>query len=304
VRSTAIVLNSLGKGAQVTDQVQAAPLRQMVRWLMTVRKNGRWGNTQENAHAMQALVSYYRKFEPDAPNFRAMVRLGEQELAREEFRGRSTESTAKEVPMAQVLAAGAAGTTHPLTFTREGTGTLYYTARLRYAADTLFQEGLDAGFRIERRYEPFAETGSRPAATAYQAGDLVRVTLTFRLTKERRFVAVTDPLPAGLEAVESWFATTAGDLRAQQDRQSSERGGDDERGWQSWWRGGGFDHVERHDDRIQLFATRLSEGVHTFSYIARAMTAGTFRTAPARAEEMYTPEVFGRTATTTIEIKR
>jgi hypothetical protein len=304
VRSTAIVLNSLVKGAQVADQVQAAPLRQMVRWLMTVRKNGRWGNTQENAHAMQALVSYYRKFEPDAPNFRAMVRLGEQELAREEFRGRSTESTAKEVPMAQVLAAGAAGTTHPLTFTREGTGTLYYTARLRYAADTLFQEGLDAGFRIERRYEPFAETGSRPAATAYQAGDLVRVTLTFRLTKERRFVAVTDPLPAGLEAVESWFATTAGDLRAQQDRQSSERGGDDERGWQSWWRGGGFDHVERHDDRIQLFATRLSEGVHTFSYIARAMTAGTFRTAPARAEEMYTPEVFGRTATTTIEIKR
>jgi uncharacterized protein YfaS (alpha-2-macroglobulin family) len=62
--------------------------------------------------------------------------------------------------------------------------------------------------------------------------------------------------------------------------------------------------VERHDDRVQLFATRLSEGTHEFSYVVRATTAGTFRTAPARAEEMYEPEVFGRTATAVIEIKR
>lgn len=304
VRSTAIVLDTLVRAVPADDQIQAAPLRAMVRWLMTVRKDGRWGNTQENAHAMQALVSYYRKFEPTAPDFRAIVRLGEQELAREEFKGRTTTSEATEVPMADVLAGGPAGSARPLTFTREGSGTLYYTTRLRYAVDTLFHEGLDSGFRIERRYEPFVETGTRPAATNYQAGDLVRVTLTFRLTKERRFVAVTDPLPAGFEAVESWFATTAGDLRAAQDQQGSERGGEEMADWASWWRAGGFDHVERHDDRIQLFATRLSEGVHTFSYIARATTAGTFRTAPARAEEMYTPEVFGRTATTTIEIKR
>ena len=74
--------------------------------------------------------------------------------------------------------------------------------------------------------------------------------------------------------------------------------------WQNWFRSGGFDHIERHDDRIQLFATRLSEGLHEFSYIVRATTVGTFRTAPARAEEMYSPEIFGRTGTTTIEVKR
>ena len=304
VRSTAIVLNSLARALDPADAARVAPLRSMVRWLMTVRKNGRWGNTQENAHAMQALVSYYRKFEPEAPDFRAMVRLGEQELLREEFRGRSAVATTKQVPMAEIAGAGAAGATRPLTFTREGTGTLYYTTRLRYAADALFQDGLDSGFRIERKYEPFVENGTRPTALSYQAGDLVRVTLTFRLTKERRFVAVTDPLPAGFEAVESWFATTAGELAAQQDRQTNDRSDEDSDDWQSWWRGGGFDHVERHDNRIQLFATRLSEGVHTFSYIARATTAGSFRTAPARAEEMYSPEVFGRTATTVIEVKR
>jgi uncharacterized protein YfaS (alpha-2-macroglobulin family) len=305
VRSTAIVLNSLvGGPLQPAPSAPTDSVRALVRWLMNVRKDGRWGNTQENAYAMEALVNYYRRFEPAAPNFTAVVQLGQQELAREEFRARSTQSEVTTVPMRQVLASAPGGASRPLTFRKEGTGTLFYTTRLRYAVDALFQEGLDSGITVERRYEPFIENASRPAATTYVAGDLVRVTLTFRLSKERRFLAVTDPLPAGFEAVESWFSTTAGDLARQQDQQVNERDSAEADDWQNWFRSGGFDHIERHDDRIQLFATRLSEGVHEFSYIVRATTAGTFRTAPARAEEMYTPEVFGRTATTVIEVRR
>jgi uncharacterized protein YfaS (alpha-2-macroglobulin family) len=296
VRSTAIVLNSFVNGG-----VAEAPMRQMVRWMMAVRKDGRWGNTQENAHAMEALVAFYRRYESVVPDFRAVVSLGARELASEQFRGRSAEASTVDVPLAQVLS-GATGDDLPLTFRREGEGTLYYAARLRYAVDALFQEGLDSGFHIERRYEPYLENGSAPPSASYAAGDLVRVTLSFRLTKERRFVAVTDPLPAGFEAVESWFATTARDLSAQQDRQTNDGG--DANDWRNWWRHSGFDRVERHDDRVQLFATRLGEGSHEFSYIVRATTAGTFRTAPTRAEEMYEPEVFGRTATAVVEVKR
>ena len=233
---------------------------------------------------MEALVAYYRKYESAPPDFRAVVKLGTEDFAREEFKGRTTTSKTKELPMSKVVAQGPGGTMRPLTFTREGTGTLFYTARLRYASDELFLEGLDNGFQLARSYAPYVETGTRPAATAYKAGDLVRVTLTFNLTKERRFVAVTDPLPAGFEAVESWFATTAASLARRQDDQ-----GNRNTSWFSWWERGGFDHVERFDDRVQLFATRLSEGRHEFTYIVRATTAGTFRTAPARAEEMYSP---------------
>ena len=304
IRSTAIVLNSIVKGG-----VADAPMRQLVRWMMAARKDGRWGNTQENALAMEALVAYYRKYESTVPDFRAVVALGARELARNDFRGRSTDASTTNVPMTQVLAAGAAGSSVPLTFRREGSGTLFYSARLQYAADRLYQDGLDSGFNVERRYEPFVENsattlgaGSTRPATSFAAGDLVRVTLTFRLTKERRYVAVTDPLPAGFEPVESWFATTARDLADQQDRQRNEGG--DANDWRNWWRFSGFDHVERHDDKILLFATRLAEGVHEFSYIARATTSGAFRTAPARAEEMYEPEVFGRTGTAVIQVKR
>src|SRR5687768_6982261 len=203
------------------------------------------------------------------------------------------------MPMEELTKSAAAGTTQALTFTRDGAGTLFYTTRLRYAVDELYQQGLDNGVRIERSYEPYIESGTRPAATTFKAGDLVRVTLTLNLTKERRFVAVTDPLPAGFEPLESWFASTARSLQA-----TGTDNTESETSWESWWQRGGFDHVERHDDRVQLFATRLAEGRHQFTYVVRATTAGTFRTAPARAEEMYEPEVFGRTATAVITVQR
>jgi uncharacterized protein YfaS (alpha-2-macroglobulin family) len=247
---------------------------------------------------MESLVSYYRRYESVVPDFTGVVTLGDGVVAREHFQGRSTQSAARDVAMPQLLAAAPAGTTRPLTFARDGAGTLFYTTRLRYAADEMFQQGLDSGIRVDRTYSPYAESGTRPAATSYQAGDLILVTLTLRLAKERRYVAVTDPLPAGLEPLESWFATTARSIRTPETESD-----DAEQSWEDQWKRGGFDHVERHDDRVQLFATRLAEGRHEFAYVVRATTAGTFRTAPARAEEMYEPEVFGRTATAVITVK-
>jgi uncharacterized protein YfaS (alpha-2-macroglobulin family) len=292
VRSTAIVLNSLVKSGQPDDRY-----RQFVAWLLQVREKGRWSNTQENAMALEALVAYYRKYEAVVPNFIATASLDGKELVSHAFSGRTTDAVAADVPMARI-STSAAGSEQPLTFAKTGDGTLFYSARFRYAVDRLFQDDLDQGIRISREYAPYVETGGRPATTRFNAGDLIRVTLTLRLTKERRFVAVTDPLPAGFEPVESWFASSAAALAKEQDDQG------DSSDWTGWWQRGGFDRVERHDDRVELFATRLSEGAHTFSYIVRATTAGTFRTAPARAEEMYEPEVFGRTATAVIEVRK
>ena len=223
------------------------------------------------------------------PDFAAVVTLGAQELAREEFRGRSTEARVRELP---VPSGGQA--TLPVLFTREGTGTLYYMMRLRYASADRNLGPMNQGFEIKRSY---VAEGTPGELTSFKAGDLIRVTLTVRNTKERRFVAVTDPIPAGTEPVDSAFATTATEI--------SERPYNQRPGWAwAWWERGGWDHEERHDDRIEVFATRLEEGEHTYSYLIRATTAGTFLTAPAHAEEMYEPEVFGRTGTVSVEVTR
>jgi uncharacterized protein YfaS (alpha-2-macroglobulin family) len=304
IRSTAIVLGTFVRHAPA----DLSRIRPMVRWLLQVREDGRWGNTQENAWALEALVDYYRKYEAETPNFTAAVSLGSQIIARETFAGRSTESTAREMPMRELTTRLPVGSGRALRFDKKGTGTLFYMARLRYARDELFRDGLDQGIAVERVYTPYIQGQETSAATTFKAGDLVRVTLRLRLTKERRFVAMSDPLPAGFELVESWFATTASDLARAQDAQAAaDEAADSEvadNRWRAWWERGGFDHVERHDDRVLAFATRLSEGIHEFAYIARATTAGSFRTAPAHAEEMYEPEVFGRTATAVIEVRR
>jgi uncharacterized protein YfaS (alpha-2-macroglobulin family) len=295
VRSTAITLATLVR--QTSSDLSV--VRPLVRWLVESREKGRWGNTQENAWALEALVDYYRKYEAEPPNFTATAAIGRETLTKNQFVGRSTTAVQRNVPMSELSKRIASGVADSLRFEKQGTGTLFYSTRLRYAVDQLFQDSLDRGVLVERTYAPYKEGADLPPATQFNAGDLVRVTLKFTLTKERRYLAVTDPLPAGFEPVESWFATTATDLARAQDDQNEPN--DD--AWRWWWQRGGFDHVERHDNRVLLFATRLSEGVHEFSYIVRATTAGTFRTAPATAEEMYEPEVFGRTPTAVIEVR-
>src|SRR5262249_5672159 len=149
---------------------------------------------------------YYKKYESVTPNFTATIKLGAQELVKETFKGRSTQAVMKDVPMAQVARAASA---NEIAVSREGEGTAFYVTRLTYAPDAANLSARDNGFRVERKYLPLKDSQAGAAATAFNAGDLVRVTLSLDLPKERRFVAMTDPIPAGFEPVETWFATTA-----------------------------------------------------------------------------------------------
>jgi uncharacterized protein YfaS (alpha-2-macroglobulin family) len=290
-RTTAIVLATLVRHGG-DDEL----MRPLVHWLLSVRTKGRWGSTQENAWAMEALIDYYRKYEAEPPSFTGTVAVGNTQIARDEFRGRSTEAKIHDIPIQQLVASAPAGRETAVTFHREGVGTLFYAMRLRYAQNLEKLDPLDHGFIVERKYA--MQNGGKSDGVTFNAGDLITVTLLIRNTKERRFVAVDDPIPAGTEPVESWFATTASDLAKSQ--ASSDSGSSD---WTTWWRSGGFDHIERHDDRVNLFATRLGTGPHEYTYLLRATTAGTFVTAPMHAEEMYEPEIFGRSGSVVVEIK-
>src|SRR5437667_1960348 len=115
VRSTAIVLDTLVRAGDGGPEIAG-----LVRWLMTARENGRWGNTQENAWAMQALVDYYRKYESRPPDFTALVRLGSDDLMHLPFKGRSTRTVSHDVPMPQLLASGPAGAKRELSFRKDG----------------------------------------------------------------------------------------------------------------------------------------------------------------------------------------
>ena len=72
-------------------------------------------------------------------------------------------------------------------------------------------------------------------------------------------------------------------------------------GW--WWWGTWYEHQNLRDERAEAFTSLLWDGVYQYSYIARATTPGRFVVPPAKAEEMYAPEVFGRSGSDVVIVE-
>ena len=51
------------------------------------------------------------------------------------------------------------------------------------------------------------------------------------------------------------------------------------------------------------FSEHLEPGMYRVTYLARATSVGTFVVPPTRIEAMYSPEVYGRTAATTLGVR-
>jgi hypothetical protein len=193
-----------------------------------------------------------------------------------------------------------------LVLSKEGKGKLYYRIGLRYAPVDHALPPEEQGLAVSRVYEALTDpTGAKEQTVTLRgdgtweikAGATVRVRVVVVVPDQRHFVAVSDPLPAGLEAVNLSFRTSAHSrLGHQLDNRTYDT-------W-SWYSIFAFDHREMRDDRVVLYSDRLPAGVYEYTYLARATNLGRFVTAPVKAEEMYHPETFGRSATTVVEVKK
>lgn len=297
VRTTAIVLMTL-----VDAQPEHPFVQKTAAWLQTARKGGRYRTTQEAAFALMAVSEVVRAKEREPADFQASVSLGGKSIVTEDFRGRSLEIVSRHVPMAELGTAAAS-----LVFAKSGTGTLSYTAALRYAKAEMPTTPLDSGMAVQRWFEPWQSAPGEGQARKVRAGELVRLRVRVATSAERRFVAVEVPVPAGLEIVDESLASsgrgaTAGGPAGAGGDEGEVEGeyegggeyGEDEELVEEPWVWSPFNHVELRDDRAVFFADVLPPGVHTAMVTARATTIGRFILQPAIAEEMYAPEVSGR----------
>ena len=128
-----------------------------------------------------------------------------------------------------------------------------------------------------------------------KAGARVRVRLTMAAPSRRYHVALVDYLPAGFESLNPELAVTE---RIPEDTKDSANG-------LNWWlwRRVWFDHQNLRDERSEAFTALLWGGVYNNSYVVRATTPGQFVVPPAKAEEMYHPETFGRSKTDRVRIE-
>ncbi|NLG48501.1 MAG: hypothetical protein GX552_00140 [Chloroflexi bacterium] len=276
------------EGLMLVDP-QSDLIPKLVRGLLAHQVRGRWNNTQENVFILLALDRYFNTYEAQTPDFVARVWLGEQYVAEFPFEGRTTDYQSVTVPMEYLAAQGGE---QPLLLNKEGEGRLYYRLGMSYAPKNLNLAPLEEGFAIQRTYEAVDDPADvwqdEQGVWHVKAGTRVRVRLRMVAPSRRYHVALVDPLPAGLEALNPALAVTGSIPQDPQDEQTG-------RYW--WWNWTWYEHQNMRDERVEAFASLLWDGIHTYTYVARATTPGEFVVPPAKAEEMYSPEVFGRSGT-------
>jgi hypothetical protein len=299
-RTDGLILDSL-----IAVRPDSDLIPKVVNGLLAGQTQGRWDNVQENSFILLALKRYFDAYESQTPDFVARVWLGDQFAGEHPFVGRSTDRVRITIPTADLITTGDAG----VTIAKDGTGRLYYRIGLRTSPTSLRLDSLDRGFVVARSYEavddPADVTRDADGTWHIKAGAQVRIRLTMVAESQRTHVALIDPLPAGLEILNPALATTP-DVPVDKGQPSIGTGegevGFDSPMWYPTWYPTWFDHQNMRDDRAEAFAGYLPAGVYDYSYVARATTPGVFVTPPARAEEMYAPETFGRGATDTVVI--
>lgn len=278
--------------AMIGDQKDSSVIPKLVKGLLGHRKAGRWGNTQENAFVLLALDKYFSTYEKVTPDFVARVWLGDKYAGDHTFKGRTTEYSHIGVPM-QFLATEMKGKEQNLIIGKDGPGRLYYRVGMQYAPVDLRLPPADNGFVVSRLYEGAENPGDvkrDPDGTwRVKAGAKVRVRVSMVAQSRRYHVALVDPIPAGLEPMNPTLAVT-GEIPKDPKAQDANKG----RYW--YWSRTWYEHQNMRDERVEAFASLLWDGVWDYAYVARATTPGTFVVPPAKAEEMYSPETFGRSA--------
>jgi uncharacterized protein YfaS (alpha-2-macroglobulin family) len=264
----------------------------VVTGLLAHRTRGRWYNTQENVFVLLALDRYFDTYESVEPDFVARLWLGEDYVAASQFQGYTTDSYQLEIPMSYLVDSIEEGEEQNIILQKDGVGRLYYRLGLRYAPLDLQLDPLDMGFVVQREYEAVddPEDAYRDADGVWhiRAGARVRVRVTMVADNRRYHVALVDPLPAGLEVINPALAVSES---LPPDPNSQENYGY----WYWWWTW--YQHQNVRDERVEAFTSYLWAGVYEYTYVARATMPGTFVVPPAKAEEMYSPEVFGRSGT-------
>jgi len=265
----------------------------VVNGLMGAQRGGRWNTISDNAFALVALRHYYDTFESTSPDFVASAWLGDTLAGTHQYTGHTTDQTQVTIPTSELLKRGDTS----ITLADKGSGRMYYRIGLTTAPSDLTLEPLDRGFVVTRSYAG-ADKASDVTKDAkgvwhIKAGARVRVTVTLVSRSAQTHVALSDPLPAGLEPLNPALATTPKDLTGSKNDVSGSGGAVP----LAWWNPTWYDHQDLRDDRADAFATYLPGGVYTYSYLALATTPGTFVVPPANAKQIYAPETFGRTGT-------
>ncbi len=276
IEATAFAVQALSRRDPKNPLVERA-----VRWMMLNRTAGYWSSTKQTAMAIYGLLSFMQARGETAQPFSVDVFVNGNNAGRRTF-----SAAAMTAPDPQVISVPAnAGANQVRLVKRDGppsSGTSAGQAALYWSAAANYYDTAAAGARngtrqlaLTRKYAlltPVTVKGrivyrEQPFTGTAKPGDVLTVRLTVSGSPEWRYLAIEDPLPAGVEAIHD---TTAYPL----ERETAN----------AWWYGS---RVEYRDSRTVFFQETFDLGRYEYSYLVKVIAPGQFRAIPAQVSPMY-----------------
>ncbi len=268
----------------------------LVKTITQDRKNrDYWQNTQENMFCGNALASFARIYEADKVKLAVTAAIDGKNIGKANFTSQRSPAKTLQQPNTDVVP----GKKTTVKITRQGTGRFYYATRMTYALPLQQSKPANAGIEVLREYsvERDGKWVLLTGPAAIKRGELVRVDLFVSAPAERNYVVVDDPVPGGLEPVNRDLAT-ASEIDARKAEFAPPVGSTwfKHNDWNDYNAGRwSFYHQELRNDSVRFYADYLAPGNYRLSYVAQAIASGAFSVMPTTAQEMYDPDVFGKT---------
>ncbi|HQZ39942.1 MAG TPA: MG2 domain-containing protein [Vicinamibacterales bacterium] len=281
VEATSFAVQALARRNPGSPVVERA-----VRWLLLNRAGGYWGSTKRTAMAIYGLLAFMQARGESAQPFSVDVFVNGEPAGRQSF-----DAARMTAPDPLVVTVPAREGANQIRLVKREGGTVYWSAAATWfdpsAADA--RQG-SRQLAVSRRYSRLVPVTIRgrivyreqPLAGAASPGDVLAVRLTVAGSPDWRYLAVEDPLPAGVEAVQD---TTAYPL----ERPDTMR----------WWWGS---QVEYRDTRTVFFQESFDQGRYEYVYLVKVIAAGTFRVVPAQVSPMYVPDVLASSEPFTLTV--
>lgn len=259
---------------------------EVIRYLMSIRRDDHWLSTRDTAAVIKAIASQLLTSEDQKVNGDYRLELNGKILKEGKF---TKDDLLKLEEYAVSISQLNIGSENQLRLTKSGEGNLYYNINLKYYLPFSEIKPLEQGMVIVREFVD--SKGKILSADSIKENTEIWVRLIIVSPEDRHFVVIEDILPAGLESVNESLKNVS--------VLNKERPSLKEKGNQLLY----FEHKEYHDDRTTLFANYLPPGVYEVTYRVRATTPGRYHHPPASAYQMYIPDVSGHSEGGWLEVK-
>jgi len=243
-----------------------------VRWLMSVRKGGRWKSTRDTAFAIYALTEYLRRSGEFDPDMIVTVELNGRPLRTVHFTRANLfgDDGLLEIGPEELVPGPLR-----LRIAREGLGNLYFDATLSYFSLEERIRAASTTISVSRTYSrlirSFDDEGREVVdrlpliyGEPLAGGEEIEVRLELASANNYEYLVFEDFKPAGCEPVALRSGRSYGQICS---------------------------NMELRDEKVVFFIGYLPQGTSTVTYTLRAEAPGLFHALPTSGYAMYAPDL-------------